>query len=58
VQPLEPSFLLLLVNILKEHTDIFRPEVIDRILKDTASHFHTFKHRYIDILYYINTVCH
>ena len=49
---------MLLVNILKHHTAVYRSEMIERILKDTATHFHAFKNHYIDILYYINTVCY
>jgi hypothetical protein len=56
--PLEPPFVIALVNILKYYTGIFRPELIERLLKDTTSNFATFTHHHIDILYYVNAVCY
>lgn len=56
--PLEPPFIIALVNILKYYTGIYRSELIERILKDTAVHFNIFFHHHIDILYYINAVCY
>jgi hypothetical protein len=55
--PLEPPYVIALVNILKYYTWFYRVEVVDRIIKDTVSHFAIFRSYHLDILYYVNIVC-
>jgi hypothetical protein len=54
--PLEPPFIIEIVNILKYYTYIYKPDLLHRIIMDTVANFTVFRGHLLDILFYINLI--